>query len=155
MRARRNGMVLAATALLSAACGSSSGGSAGSATGGAQPAGGGGDVTGKSSLDVATTNYAFSPAVLNGTPGQKLTIHLTNSSGTAHNFTLADQKINTDLPTGKATDVTVTFPATGQLVFTCEYHASKGMKGTLVAGSGPASPAASSGGGSSGGTSGY
>jgi plastocyanin len=154
MRVRRNGMVLAVTALLSAACGSSSGGSAGSAPGGGQPAGGAGDVTGRSSLDMVTTNFAFSPAVLNGMPGQKLTIHLTNSSGTAHNFTLADQKINTDLPTGKSADVTVTFPATGQLVFTCEYHASKGMKGTLVAGSGAASPAASSDGGS-GGSTGY
>jgi plastocyanin len=135
MRTRRNGLVLLAVVLLSAACGGSSGGSVAAAPNGA--------------VDMATNNFSFSPAVLNGTPGQKVTIHLTNSSGTEHNFTLEDQKINKDLASGKTADVSVTFPTSGQLVFVCEYHASKGMKGTLVAGSGGASPAASTKSGSS------
>ena len=130
MRTRRNGLVLLAAALASAACGGSSGGSVSSGSTG--------------TVEMAMNNYSFSPAVLNGTPGEKQTIHLTNSSGTEHNFTLEDQKINKDVESGKTADVSITFPASGQLVFTCEYHASKGMKGTLVAGSGAASPAASS-----------
>jgi plastocyanin len=136
-------MVLLAAALLSAACGGSSGG-------GSVASGGGGGT-----VQMAMNNYTFAPAVLNGTPGQKQTIHLTNSSGTAHNFTLADQKINKDVATGDSADVSVTFPASGQLVFVCEYHAGKGMKGTLVAGAGAASPAASTDSGGSGGSTGY
>jgi plastocyanin len=136
MGTRRRGIVMLAFALMSAACGASSGG--GTASGGA--------------VNVAMTNYTFSPAVLNGAPGQKLTIHLTNSSGTEHNFTLADQKVNKDVKTGGGADVIVTVPASGQLVFVCEYHASKGMKGTVVAGTGAASPLPST---SSGSGSGY
>jgi plastocyanin len=99
------------------------------------------------SFDMATRNYVFVPSVLHGTPGQRLTIHLTNSSGTAHNFTLKDQKVNTDIASGVSKTVTITFPASGQLVFTCEYHAARGMAGALVAGAGAASPAPSSAGG--------
>src|SRR3954469_14352036 len=129
MRTRRNGMALLGVAVMTAACGGSSGG--GNVSSGSTDA-----------VDMTMSNYAFSPATLNGTPGQKLTIHLKNTSDTEHNFTLEDQKINKDVEDGKTADVTITFPSSGQLVFVCEYHASKGMKGTLVAGSGPASPAA-------------
>jgi plastocyanin len=145
MRTRRNGLVLLGVALVSAACGGSSGG------GGSVAAGSGG--TG--AVTVAMNNFAFSPAVLNGAPGQKMTIHLTNSSGTAHNFKLEAQKVDKDVESGKSADVTVTFPSSGQLTFVCEYHASSGMKGALVAGSGAASPAASTDSGSGGGTNGY
>ena len=140
MRTQRNALVLLAVAVTSAACGGSSGGS------GKVASGGDGATT------VAMTNYAFSPAVLNGTPGQKLTIHLTNSSGTEHNFSVADQKIDKDVASGKDADVTVTVPASGQLTFVCSYHAAKGMTGTIVAGGGAASPAASSSSGGGGGS---
>ena len=134
MRMQRNGALVAAV-LLSAACGGSNGGSVASDDGA--------DGTAQK-VDVATNNYAFSPAELHGTPGQKMTIHLTNASGTEHNFTLEDQDIDQDIESGDDADVTVTFPASGQLVFVCEYHESKGMKGTLVTGSGAASPLPSS-----------
>src|SRR3954470_3780647 len=130
MSTRRSGLILLGAACLSAACGGSSG-SGGVAS----------DST--DTVEMAMNNYAFAPAVLNGTPGQKLTIHLTNSSGTEHNFTLEDQKVDKDVGSGEDADVTVTVPATGQLVFVCSYHQAKGMKGTLVAGSGAASPVAS------------
>jgi len=144
MQTRRNSLFLLGAALASAACGGSSGGgSVGSGS--------------TDTVELAMTNYAFSPAVLNGAPGTKQTIHLTNSSGTEHNFTLEDQKVDKDVEAGEDADVTITFPQSGQLVFVCSYHASKGMKGTLVAGSGAANPAAStdSGTGSGGGTNGY
>src|SRR4051812_40474437 len=139
MRTPRNGLLLLGVAVMTAACGGSSGG---------------GTVSSGSTdtVEMAMNNYTFSPAVLNGTPGQKQTIHLTNASGTEHNFTLKDQKVDKDVENGEDADVTVTFPASGQLVFFCSYHASRGMKGTLVAGSGAASPAAST---SSGGGGGY
>jgi plastocyanin len=86
---------------------------------------------------------SFSPATLSGTPGSTQKIHLTNSTAKPHTFTLADQKLDTVVPTGATGDVTVTFPASGELVFICKYHAGKGMKGTLVAGAAAASPAAS------------
>jgi plastocyanin len=132
MRRRTNGLVLLAVALTSAACGGSSGG-------GGTVAAGSGDT---GAVTVAMNDFAFSPAVLNGAPGQKMTIHLTNSSGTAHNFKLEAQKVDKDVESGTSADVTVTFPASGQLTFVCEYHASRGMKGTLVAGADATSPAA-------------
>jgi plastocyanin len=140
MGTRRQGMVMLVVALMSAACSASSGGVTAS----------GGGTAGGGAVNVAMNDFTFSPAVLNGAPGQKLTIHLANSSGTEHNFTLADQKVNKDVKTGEGADVVVTVPASGQLVFVCEYHASKGMKGAIVAGAGAASPMAStsSGGGS-------
>jgi plastocyanin len=125
MRTRRNGLVLLVAALASAACGGSSGGSSDD---GSVAAGGAGSVS------MAMNNFSFSPAVLNGTPGEKQTIHLTNSSGTEHNFTLEDQKVDKDVESGATADVTVTFPASGQLVFVCSYHQSKGMTGTLSVG---------------------
>ncbi len=142
MQTRRNSLCLLGAALACAACGGSSGG--GSVAAGSTD-----------TVQMAMTNYAFSPAVLNGAPGTKQTIHLTNSSGTEHNFTLEDQKVDKDVESGKSVDVTITFPQSGQLVFVCEYHASKGMKGTLVAGSGGASPVASTDSGGGGGTNGY
>src|SRR3954468_22750122 len=97
IRTRRNGLILLGVAVLSAACGGSSGG--------------GGVSSGTTDkVEVAMNNFAFSPAVLSGAPGQKQTIHLTNSSGTEHNFTLKDQKVDKDVENGEDADVTITFP---------------------------------------------
>jgi plastocyanin len=76
---------------------------------------------------------SFSPATLSGKPGSKQAIHLTNSTAKPHTFTIAEQNINTVVKTGAVGDVTVTFPASGELVFVCTYHAKFGMTGKLVA----------------------
>jgi plastocyanin len=133
MRVRTTALALALPAVLTAACGGSGGGVASQ----------GGGSAGSASFDVKTTNFAFEPSTLQGTPGEKATIHLTNSSGIEHNFTLKDQKINKDLASGGDASVTVTFPSSGQLSFVCEYHEAKGMTGALVISGGAASPVTS------------
>jgi plastocyanin len=76
-------------------------------------------------------NY-YKPSILEGTPGQTITLELKNdSSSVKHNFTLAEQNLNVDLAPGKTQDVKVTFPDSGVLQFHCEYHVSTGMIGEL------------------------
>jgi plastocyanin len=75
---------------------------------------------------------AYSPTILQGTPGQTVTLKLKNaSSSVPHNFTLAEQSLNVDLKPGTTTNVKVTFPQSGVLQFHCEYHVSAGMIGEL------------------------
>jgi plastocyanin len=158
---------LAALALALAACGggSSGGSSLGSTSGGSDNSIGGvkanihgtADVTGMSSVDITASNYNFSPSVLKGTPGQQLTLHVVNSTGTEHNVTIDSQHVNTDLDGHDKADVKVTMPATGVLAFWCEYHKSLGMVGGLLVsgsvgdGTAPSSSPDDSGGGGYGG----
>jgi plastocyanin len=107
------------------------------------------DVTGKSSVSIQAASYYFQPSVLKGTPGQKLTLHVTNGSSTQHNLTIDAQHVNSDLDGHASVDVHVTMPASGVLSFWCEYHKGNGMVGGLlvsgpVAGAGSPSPSASS-----------
>ena len=77
------------------------------------------------------TNY-FSPTIVEGTAGQKVTLTITNTSNSVkHNFTIESQNINKDLTPGSEVTVTVTFPQSGTLEFFCEYHRSLGMAGEL------------------------
>jgi plastocyanin len=75
---------------------------------------------------------AYSPTILQGTPGQTITLELKDASSTVpHNFTLEEQKLNVDLKPGTTTKVKVTFPQSGVLQFHCEYHVGAGMIGEL------------------------
>jgi plastocyanin len=176
MRPVRTAASFAALVLALAACGSGS--SAGPNTVGAPPAPssaakmstiagrpannhGTADVAGKSSVLIRAENFFFAPSVLKGSPGQKLTVHVVNATGTAHTFTVDAQHVNRDLDGHASIDATVTMPASGVLSFWCEYHKNLGMAGgLLVSGSvaqAPAgtSPSSSSSGGGYGGYGGY
>jgi len=98
------------------------------------------DLKGLDKLGVAADSYYFNPTFLQGSPGQKVTLTVTNASSAKHNFSLPDQKIDVDVAAGGKTDVVVTFPASGVLAFFCKYHAGQGMAGELLAGD--AKPAA-------------
>ena len=93
-------------------------------------------VAGQKSFEVEAdtdngVNY-YKPTILEGTPGQSITLELKNeSSSVKHNFTLAEQNLNVDLDPGKSQDVKVTFPDSGVLQFHCEYHVGTGMIGEL------------------------
>jgi len=77
----------------------------------------------------------FSPTVITGQPGQKVTVELKNeSSSVAHNFSIEDQNINIDLDPEAAQTVTVTLPDSGTVTFFCEYHESSGMLGEFTVG---------------------
>lgn len=132
---------LAALALALAACGSGSSGgpaSAGSGNDNNTIAGlranntGTEDVTGKTTVNLEAHNYSFSPSVLKGTPGQQLTLHVVNTTGTEHNVTLDAQHVAKDVDGHESVDLKVTMPSSGVLAFWCEYHKSLGMVGGLL-----------------------
>ncbi len=89
------------------------------------------EVSGESSLELEQDNFYFEPTVLKGTPGQKLTIELSNEGSALHNFSIPDQSIDQDVQPDAKGEVTVTFPDSGTLVFFCKYHQSQGMVGAL------------------------
>ena len=75
----------------------------------------------------------FVPSVLSGTPGQTVTLKLDNTGMHEHNFSIAAQKVDTDVEPGESATVKITFPASGTLEFECEYHKALGMTGSLEA----------------------
>jgi plastocyanin len=89
------------------------------------------EVSGESSVELEQDNFYFEPTVLKGTPGQKLTIELSNEGSALHNFSIPDQSIDQDVQPDTKGEVTVTFPDSGTLVFFCKYHQSQGMVGAL------------------------
>lgn len=89
-------------------------------------------VTG-STLKLEADNFYFEPSVIRGTPGQKVTLTLENSSATAHNFTVKSQHVDVDLDPHATKTAVVTIPASGYVSFYCEYHQSEGMAGVLQA----------------------
>jgi plastocyanin len=112
-------------------------------------------VVGASSVSVQMNNFYFSPTVIKGSPGQKLTLNLSNQGTVTHNFSLTSAGISQDVPVGKTVSVQVTFPKSGAVTFFCRFHKASGMAGELTTGAG--SSGGSSGGmtttgGSSGGT---
>jgi len=114
------------------------------------------DVTGKNSVNIEAGNYYFEPSVLKGTPGQQLTLHVVNATGTGHNLTVDPQHVNKDLDAHGSADLKVTLPSSGVLAFWCEYHKSLGMVGGLLvsgsaAGSSPAPTSSDTSGGGYGG----
>jgi plastocyanin len=120
--------------LLAAACGgSSSGGSSGGTVAGVKAnIHGTKDVSAGGTVDLEVDTYYFSPSVLKGKPGEKLTLNITNDGSTEHNFTIDDQNINKDIHGNGSATVSVTFPDSGVLSFYCEYHKDRGMAGGLL-----------------------
>jgi plastocyanin len=127
--------VVLVLALGATACGKESGteGSGGTTTIAGQKANDHGtkDVSGESSVELEQDNFYFEPTVLKGTPGEKLTIELSNEGSALHNFSIPDQSIDQDVQPDAKGEVPVTFPDSGTLVFFCKYHQSQGMVGAL------------------------
>jgi plastocyanin len=139
--------------LLATACGGSSKAPAKNSADQTINDGGTVDATGKTTVALTASDFRFSPSTINGTPGQVLQLVVHNTSQTEHNISQSAQHVNTDLDAGDTKTVTLTLPASGRLVFFCEYHASSGMAGSIgPAGSAPPSASPTS---SSGSTSGY
>lgn len=89
-------------------------------------------VSGQSRVELTMEDFFFSPTVLVGSPGQKLTLDVKNAGRVDHTFTVADQGIDKVLKGGESAMVTVTFPSSGQVPFVCTYHSSAGMAGVLA-----------------------
>lgn len=143
----RLGVVIVASGMLLAAagCGSSNSSSSGTTT---ESSGGGGGqktiagvnandhgtkaVASKGKTEVELDDFYFKPTVLEGKPGEKVTLELKNEGSTEHSFTIDSQGIDQDLQPGDAAEVTVTIPKSGVVSFYCKFHKSSGMAGALA-----------------------
>ena len=145
----KRGVVIVAASLLllaAAGCGSSSSSSSGGTT--TEESGGGGGqktiagvqandhgtkaVEDKGKTEVELDDFYFKPTVLEGKPGQKVTLELKNEGNTEHSFTIDSQGIDKDIQPGDEAEVTVTIPKSGVVSFYCKFHKSSGMAGALA-----------------------
>lgn len=92
------------------------------------------DVTGLAELHLEADEYYFEPALLRGTPGQKLKLEIENESSTVHSFTIPEQKLDMDIPPKGKVVVEVTFSPSGVVRFFCRFHSALGMNGMLLTG---------------------
>jgi plastocyanin len=76
----------------------------------------------------------FAPSVLEGPPGATVTIELHNEGTRPHNFHVPGQGIDLRCGVRSSDEVTVAFPRSGVLLFSCTYTASSGMRGAFVTG---------------------
>ena len=93
-------------------------------------------LAGVSATVVEMEDSYFQPTVLRGTPGQRLTITLSNQGNSVHDFRIAAQHIDANVEAGSPVTVTVTFPEKGAVTFECRYHLLQNMRGELVTGGG-------------------
>jgi YVTN family beta-propeller protein len=91
-------------------------------------------VTGQQTIALEADDYYFQPTVLQGEPGQRLTLAIENESGTLHNISLPAQHLDTDIPPKGTVMVEVVFPASGVVRFFCKFHEALGMHGALRVG---------------------
>jgi plastocyanin len=89
------------------------------------------DVSGESKVEVELDDDYFEPTVLEGTPGQRITLELKNEGGSEHNLTIGELMIDQDVEPGDEAEVEVTFPDSGILTFFCKYHRGQGMAGAF------------------------
>jgi YVTN family beta-propeller protein len=90
------------------------------------------DVRTVAKLELEADDYYFSPTFLRGKPGQKLTLAVESEAATLHNISIPALGIDKDIPPKGKVQLTVTFPASGELAFLCKFHGSLGMNGQLL-----------------------
>jgi plastocyanin len=141
-------LLLTAVALGAAGCGGSSKSSSsstseeagGTTTIGGQAANdhGSEDVSGEKKIEVETDDFYFKPTILNGSPGEKVTIDIHNEGNASHTFTIDGQNVDVTVGPSEEMDVDVTFPKSGTVRFYCRFHESQGMAGALSVSGGTA-----------------
>jgi plastocyanin len=89
------------------------------------------DVSGESKVEVELDDDYFEPTVLEGKPGERVTLELKNEGGSEHNLTIDEFQIDQDVEPGDEAEVEVTFPDSGTLTFFCKYHRGQGMAGAF------------------------
>ena len=94
------------------------------------------DVAGVTGTVIEMGEFFFQPTVLHGTPGQRLTVTLSNQGNSVHDFRIAAQHIDANVEAATPITVTVTFPEKGAVTFECRYHLLQNMRGELVTGGG-------------------
>jgi len=89
------------------------------------------DVSGESKVELELDDDYFEPTVLEGKPGERVTLELKNEGGSEHNLTIDELKIDQDVEPGEEAEVEATFPESGTLTFFCKYHRDRGMAGAF------------------------
>ncbi len=74
----------------------------------------------------------FAPTLLEGIAGESIRVHIVNATPVLHNFSIAAEAVNVDVPPGGVADLIATFPTRGALVYICRFHASDGQAGELL-----------------------
>jgi YVTN family beta-propeller protein len=95
------------------------------------------EVKGQAMVELEADEYYFKPTFLQGAPGQRLTLEIENESGTLHNISLPEQRLDMDIPPKGKVTVEVVFPASGAVRFFCKFHEALGMHGALRVGDAP------------------
>ncbi len=95
------------------------------------------EVKGQTMVELEADEYYFKPTFLQGAPGQRLTLEIENESGTLHNISLPEQRLDMDIPPKGKVTVEVVFPASGTVRFFCKFHEALGMHGALRVGDVP------------------
>jgi plastocyanin len=86
-----------------------------------------------STIEMEIDEDYFAPSILNGPPGATVTLELVNEGTRPHNFNVPGQGIDLRCGVRSRDEVTVTFPRSGVLLFSCTFTASSGMRGALIA----------------------
>jgi plastocyanin len=90
------------------------------------------DVSGETGkVEIEMYDDYFEPTVLNGKPGQTITLELKNEGEKPHTLTISDKDIDQEVQPGDEAEADVTFPQSGELVFVCRFHENNGMIGAL------------------------
>jgi plastocyanin len=126
-----------------AGCGSSSSSSSTEASGG-ESGGGQRTIAGVKANDhgikkvedsgkteVELDDFYFEPTVLEGKPGQTVTLELKNEGQEEHTFTIDSLDVDVEVQPADEIEVNVTIPKSGAVSFYCQFHKSLGMAGAL------------------------
>lgn len=86
------------------------------------------------SVEIDAGDFFFDATCLTASSPGEIMVTVTNTGSALHNFSVADQGIDEDVPVGGSITVTVELPSSGSLPFLCKYHVGAGMQGAFVVG---------------------
>jgi len=75
---------------------------------------------------------SFSPTFIRASPGSHFTIALHDQGFHAHTFTVPALGIDLTLAPNTTTNVDITVPPSGVVVYECRFHQAQGMQGAFV-----------------------
>lgn len=129
----RDLLLLLVLLLVAAACGGDEGGTT-TIDGRSANDHGTEDVSGEASVELELDDFYFEPTILEGEPGEQITLKAANEGDEAHTFTSDDLGVDQVFQPGEEHDLTITFPDSGTVVFFCRFHEARGMVGAVEVG---------------------